>query len=256
MPTRPEAADTPAASARGEAARWADAADAVRSLGNIVPIPSEKEVVRYFDPALDLGKRAARWGNELPDHRLTTLARFAAGLAVAEAEAWEQGKADVAVRAYADRRHLAGDRLIHWAVPWLIAVAEAHPGVSQSAEGAAQILLEIGDSLRPAPTLSGTEGLYPPGEDAFGPLAIERPVGEYLYSLWSGVALVGSGSVQVTADAPEAARDWEALANGYRRASRIWDRFALRHPGTGALWRDLALRAAVFADVVDAHRKA
>jgi hypothetical protein len=118
------------------------------------------------------------------------------------------------------------------------------------------MLLEIGDSLRPAPTVSGTEGLYPPGEDAFGPLAMDRPVGEYLYSLWSGAVLVGPGSVQVTSVAREEHRDWGALAGGYRRAARNWDRFALRHPGTGALWADLAVRAGVFADAIDAHRKA
>ncbi len=210
------------------------------SLEQIEGIPSEVGVVRFFDPAQDLDRRAARWGHDLVDHDLSSLARFAAGLAAAEAEAWERNQPDVAVRAFGDRRRLCGDRVLHWAVPWLVAVAEAHPGIAERAGIAIRNLLEIGDRLRPAPDLTGAEGVHPPGEDAFGPLAVEAPLSEIMASVWGGRVLLDS-SEELGTVADSASR--ATLADRYRRAEESWYRMAAGHEGSAALWRDLATRA-------------
>ncbi|MDX1449691.1 MAG: hypothetical protein R3246_11590, partial [Acidimicrobiia bacterium] len=75
------------------------------------PEPSEAAVVRSFDPADDLHRRARAWGHELEHHRLDALALFAAGLALAEADAWTEDRRDEAMRAFVDRRHLVSDRI-------------------------------------------------------------------------------------------------------------------------------------------------
>ena len=84
--------------------------------------PTESDVVVFHDPSDDLNRRAAAWGYRLPSVDLSALSLFAAALASNEAEAWEEGTLDLATRAYESRRFLLSDRIIHWAVPWLIAV--------------------------------------------------------------------------------------------------------------------------------------
>ena len=251
MPTRPEIPGNPASSARREATRWAEVADVVDSLDLISQIPCEAGVVRFFDPAEDLDRRCSRWGHSLDDHGISSLARFAAGLAVAEAEAWEQDQPDIATRAFAERRHFAGDRLLHWAVPWLVAVAETHPGLAVPAGIATRNLLEIGDRLRPAPDLTGAEGVYPPGEDAYGPLEVDAPIEEIIASLWSGRVLLDvSGEIDATAHP----RGRAAVVARYSRAARDWQGMADDHEGSAALWRALASRAASTAYAVGLRR--
>ncbi|NND85277.1 MAG: hypothetical protein HKN46_09040 [Acidimicrobiia bacterium] len=132
-----------------------------------------------------------------------------------------------------DRRFLLGDRILHWAVPWMIAVGEP-------ASDALDALLRLGDLHRPEPELSGNEGLTPPGEDRFGPL---EPVP--LSSM-----LVGAVVLESVAD------DWGTTRDGLRAGEvpdaaipwlrghvDMWGRLRSAHPGSAALWRDLAGRA-------------
>lgn len=250
MLTRSEAAGSPASSARGEAARWAEVAEVVGSFELVEGIPSEAGVVRFFDPAQDLERRALRWGHDLVDHGLPSLARFAAGLAIAEAEAWQRDQPDIATRAFSDRRHLCGDRLLHWAVPWLVAVAETHPGLAASADIATKNLFDIGDRLRPAPDLTGAEGIHPPGEDAFGPLVVDAPLSEIMASLWGGRVLLDmSQELGAVADSTSRA----AVADRYRRAEEYWHGVAAEHEGSAALWKDLASRAASTAAALEVY---
>ncbi len=200
-----------AEAARAEAATWS------RLAGLGLPPATEAEVVRFYDPGPDLDRRAGAWGHRLPGHHFAELARFAAALATAEAEAWQRDEPHVATRAYEDRRFLVGDRIVHWVMPWLDA---------EGAIAARDLLLELGDLHRPAP--AGGEGAAPPGEDAFGPLAVEAPLADRVRSLWSGIVL---GARLAT---PEL----------YEQASARWRSLAAAHPGTAGLWRDLAARAA------------
>ncbi len=192
-----------ASAARAEAAAWVALARDPATSGL-----TEAGVVGVYDPRADLERRAGDWGYPLGAGDLADLCRFAAALAVAEAEAWQADEPHVATRAYEARRFLAGDRILHWAVP--------------ATEGAAaERLLDLGDLLRPAPALAGGEGLYPPGEDAYGPLEAEAPAG----SLWSGAVGI------------------EPTAEAYAEAVAGWRRLAAAHQGTGALWLALAARA-------------
>ncbi|MDH4117688.1 MAG: hypothetical protein OEX04_19345 [Acidimicrobiia bacterium] len=174
--------------ARTEAEAWAAVATLVGTG------PTEGSVVGTQVLA-DLERRARRWGHRFESAGLGELCLFAAGLAVAEAEAWERDDPTVATRAFEDRRFLASDRIVWWAVPWALA---HQPEV-------AEILLELGERLRLAPALTGSEGLVPPGEDAFGPVDVD---------------LFGS-----------------LLSAG------PWEELAERWPGTARLWTDLATRS-------------
>ncbi len=203
-----------AAAARAEAEVWAGLAGA--GLAEV----TEADVVRFHDPGADLDRRAATWGHRLAGHHLAELARFAAALAMAEAGAWQADEPHVATRAYEDRRHLLGDRIAHWAVPWLDATGE---------HAARDALLELGDRLRPAPRLTGVEGTVPPGEDEYGPLEPDVPLADLLGSVWSG--MVGGA----------------ADPAGYEQAAARWEQLAAAHPGTAALWQALARRAAATA---------
>jgi hypothetical protein len=241
MPTKPEALSQSVAAARKEAGQWAGVADAAGSLGGaIVPAPLESEVVRFFDPADDLTRRSRRWGHVLVDHSLESLARFAAGLAVAEAESWASDQPDVAVRAFSDRRHLAGDRVLHWAVPWLYAVGQSSLPAASRAMEAAVVLLEIGDRLRPAPSAAaGAEGLHPPGEDSYGPLDPDLSLTDLARSVWSGAVLLG-----IDAETEE----------HYLGMAATWGQLAEHHDGAAALWMDLAARAGGFAARLGGNR--
>ena len=156
----------------------------------------------------DLDRRASTWSHHFSDHSLESVSGFAAALAGTEASAWRAEEGDVATRAYESRRFLFADRMIHWAVPWLLASAE---------EARAETLLDLGDEMRVATQLPGREGLLLSGEDSLGPLSNRE-------SFWSGWVSV-----------PD--RDPPADIPGH------WRALAERHPGSAQLWLDLAARA-------------
>ena len=209
--------------------------------------PTEEAVVRFFDPAPDLDKRGDAWGHTFTTHDLAGVASFAAGLAEAEADAWEAGNGVVATRAFEDRRFLLGDRTLHWAVPWLDAVGRCYPHLGDRAQAHEVRLLLLADEQRPAPLLTGTEGTVPPGYDSFGPLQAE--VEGFKLSLWSGALLLRSTVRSLLGD-PNAQR--EDIASGslasdlaalYEVAAMRWHGMAADHPGSARLWTDLAERA-------------
>lgn len=201
-------ANPAAAAARAEVERWRVVIEGGWSV-------TERAVVVYFDPAEDLERRARSWNHRLEGHGLSDLALFGAGLAAAEADAWEQDEPHVATRALEDRRFLLGDRLLHWAVPWL---AE-QPG--DQSRRAMVTLLELGEEHRPAPLLAGNEGLFAPGEDSYGP-ADRRP----LDSVWCGAVIPpGVDAAQCRARAQSR---WEALCSAYPGSARFWHDLSLR----------------------------
>ena len=254
MPTRPEAA----AAAAEEAQTWAAfvdewTADRHPALWDDLP-PTEAAVVRFYEPDEDLAHRARYWGYAFGERDLADLARFGAALAQAEAEAWARDEPHIATRAYADRRFLLGDRLLHWAVPWLDAAARCHPQEREAAEPARLALLELGERLRPAPMMSeGQEGLFPPGEDSYGPLEPPAPLDEYLLSVWSGrvimrATLESLGGVELTGRSVPV--EWlddslkrSLLQVTYEVLAPRWNTMAGEYPGSAQLWRDLARRA-------------
>lgn len=179
--------------ARADLGLWRRALEAAGALA----ARTEHEVTG-FDPTADLDRRGRWWGHRFEQVTLADVLAFGVALAEVEVEAWENDDPSVATRAFADRRFLFGDRVVHWAVPLTYSVADG--------DGLRENLLTIGDRLRPAPALTGDEGLHPPGEDSFGPLELE-------------------------------------LAVDLGPETR-WQELAERHPGTARLWRDLAGRAA------------
>lgn len=209
-------------------ARWEEKGE---SAGWVGRSPTELATVVFFDPATDLDRRAGHWGHRLAAHDLSAIARFAAGLAQAEAEAWESDQPDIATRAYEARRRLLGDRLIHWAVPWLDAVVQAFPGRASQAGEDRDLLLRIGDEMRVAPESMRAEGLVAPEEDSFGPLVVDVSIEDLVTSLWSGLVLLLPASVE------------PGLGARYVKAARSWRDLAEHHSGSAALWLDLAARA-------------
>jgi hypothetical protein len=246
MPTAPEPAA--AAAARAEASQWATVAEwSPRPWQDVAP--TEAAVVGYYDPAADLERRAAAWGHRLVRPDLVSLARFGAGLAMAEADAWHAEDAVVATRAYAERRFLLGDRVLHWAVPWLDAVGRCYPQWRNEAHARRDLLLDLGDRHRPAPDLGLS--LTAPGEDAFGPRTVDG--GDLLRSLWSGAVLLDAtvASLGGTLSGDSVRRD---LATLYEVAAVRWKALAETRPGSAVLWRDLGRRAQRTADDLAADR--
>lgn len=197
-------------------------------------VATELSLTRH-DPAADLARRARDWGlNDLaPD--LASLCRFEAALAETEAEAWNEDRPEVATRAYESRRFLLGDRIVHWAVPWLDVAGRCHPEVREQAHDARDRLLELGDASRVAVALSGSEGLSIPGEDSLGPLESDHPIG----SLPTGTVMLEATWRSLGGDQA----DPEDLATLYETAGQRWLSMARAHPGTARLWLDLARRA-------------
>ncbi|MGB7860805.1 MAG: hypothetical protein WBM90_09935 [Acidimicrobiia bacterium] len=214
--------------ARQERDSWATLADhwssdRVPDLWD-VRVPSERAVIVFHDPSDDLNRRAREWSHQLPSHQLGALALFAASLAETEAHAWDQSALDVATRAFESRRFLFADRIVHWAVPWLVFAKSLQPDVTTAAQGDIGFLLALGDEMRVAPVLTGREGLVIEGEDSYGPL--EEVSTE---SLWAGMVVIDA------ANPPPPDR--------FGEAARIWSEFANLHPGSAQLWLDLAHRA-------------
>jgi hypothetical protein len=96
--------------------------------------------------------------------------------------------------------------------------------------------------------------LTAPGEDAFGPVVIDVPPATLLRSVWSGDVLLASAITSIRggdvatrptlSDRLIGEPSFRAAASvWYERASRRWRSMADAHPGSAALWRDLALRA-------------
>ncbi|MGB8360513.1 MAG: hypothetical protein WCE80_03870 [Acidimicrobiia bacterium] len=192
--------------------------------------PTEAAVVVFFDPMPDLSRRASVWGHDLPGADLASLAAFASALADLEGDSWSSEKPDLATRAYETRRFLLGDRVIHWAVPWLDAVGRSYPAHHDAAHHDRDALLGLADVMRVAPELPGAEGLQVAGEDSFGPTEIVA--GEaWVGSLWSGA---------LTLDGMSEMGD---SAEFYVAAATKWAELADRRPGSAQLWLDLAARA-------------
>jgi hypothetical protein len=194
-----------AEAARTEAEAWLGVATALAD-------PPVEQTVTGVDSSGDLARRGERWSHRFRTGDLAEVCLFAAGLAVAEAEAWDADDPVIATRAHEDRRFVAADRIAWWAVPWAF----------EHAPEIADVLLELGERLRLAPALVGTEGLVAPGHDTLGPLD-DVP----LDSVLSGAVLAGREPTQAF----------------YREASDRWKSLAESWPGTAQMWLDLEARA-------------
>lgn len=241
---------------------WIEVVSALPAVLAAGPDPGPVEFqVTGFDPAPDLDRRTGRWGHTLPSPDLGQLARFAAGLAVAEAEAWERDDSSVATRAFEDRRFLAGDRILHWAVPWLDAAGRCHGDVREPAHHLRDLLLDLGDRLRPVPDLTGGEGTTLPGHDSVGPVDPDRPLEVWIGSLLSGVVVMRATLSALRGEEVESRSIEPAwlsepgftayLAEVYRVAAGRWQGLAGTHQGTARLWVDLAARATRTATLLE-----
>lgn len=247
MPTASEASTA-------EAARWSELAshwseESAEDVYGDRP-PTERAVVVFYDPVEDLNRRAGQWGHRFDDHTLPSLAVFAAGLARTEAEGWESGAGDLATRAYEARRFLLGDRVLHWAVPWLDTVGRCYPGYRSHAHGDRDFLLSVGDEMRVSPVMPGNEGLVLEGEDSYGPRADQAGHPLWLKSLWSGHLLLDITLRRVSGVGPDGpvpdpgSLDGGDLSLLYETAEQRWRGVAARHPGSAQIWLDLSGRAA------------
>jgi len=209
--------------AEEEAAEWGFIATIAEMLAEYAVPPPTEVAVTGFDPAADLERRTSEWFHRLPNHELASLARFAGGLANAEAEAWRGEDPSVATRALSDRRFLFGDRLVHWAIPWVVSFGSLDLDSGPEAVAVVERMLAIGDRHRPAPALTGTEGLVPPGHDSIGPLQDGLDTTTALCGWFFGAGVVE--------------------ASAFEAAAALWDDLATRHAGTAQLWQDYATRA-------------
>ncbi len=243
---------TAADRARSDAERWVELVRLALELedAELDPPPREVDVTGY-DPSDDLIRRCRRWSHVATDDGLVELARFAAGLATTEAEAWDRDDPIIATHAFEERRFLFADRVVHWAVPWADVAGRCHTDLRDAAHRVRDSLLEMGDDLRPAPLLTGDEGLHPPGEDSFGPSSDEPR----LETLWSGTiffaatlsSLTGEANAQrssLSQPSPSLRRD---LVTHFEAVAARWRTCAQDHPGTARIWRDLSRRAAATA---------
>ena len=243
----------PASAAEQESARWIGLARRWRQFVPAELAPSEAAVVGFHDPRSDLLERAARWGYELGSGDLPDLARFAAALARAEGRAWIDDEPHIATRALEDRKFLLGDRLAHWAVPYLDAIGRCYPELREHAHADRDTLLDLGERMRPAPALVGREGVTLPGEDSFGPRCQTEATPDFLLSLWSGLVVLRATLSSMRGEPLEERRLERAwieepqfgadLSTLYDVAALRWDNLARSYPGTARLWFDLADRA-------------
>lgn len=265
MPTSSGTEPTAVATASRESAVWAEVAerwhpDRNREVWDDVP-GLEAAVIPEVDPIPDLTKRAARWGYRLGRTDLADLALFAAALAQTEGEAWAAGDRSLATQAYEARRFLAADRILPWAIPWLRALAGCFPERRSDGEHAVESLLLIGERHRPAPVLTGAEGLFLPGHDGYGPLDDRHDLEARVGSLWGGMVVFRRTLESSTGEAwpdrnfgSDRLDDPEFLATVatmYKAASARWRSLASRQPGTSRYWGDLARRAAATAEIAN-----
>lgn len=248
MPTASEASTAEAHRWSEVASRWGE--ERARELWDDRP-PTERAVIVFYDPVRDLAKRASNWGYELEGPDLRSLALFAAALARAEAEGWQTGTGDVATRAYEARRFLLADRILHWAVPWLDAAARWFPRFSDSARADRDFLLDLGDDMRVAPIMPGSEGLVVEGEDSYGRIGRIGDRDRWVSSLWSGYLMLWAEWDSISdagrqGPSPKARLGdlaGDELAVLYEVAANRWTELAERHPGSAQMWADLAERA-------------
>lgn len=219
-------------SAAAESEEWLEIAEALDVVTQGLGAASELALTG-FDPSHDLEKRTRRWSHVLVDHSARSLALYAAGLARAESDAWARDEPIIATQALSDRRFLFGDRLVHWVVPWLLPVARGGEALAQTASSIVDRLLALGDRHRPAPALTGSEGLFPPGHDSIGVLTDVVDV----TSLLSGWVFRHEPSSDP--------------APMYGAAVQIWRALAVDHAGTSQLWLDLSMRARRSAGIID-----
>lgn len=249
------ATEPPAATAAyAEAELWATIAARWRSdehptIWRDLP-PIETEVIPDVDPRSDLERRARRWSYPLQEGDLADLARFAAALAQTEGGAWQEDDGVLATQTFEERRFLVADRILPWAVPWLRAAARCFPEVRDTAEAAASDLLDIGERHRPAPALTGAEGLFPPGYDSYGPADQPSDLGDRIVSLWGGLVVFRrsiesvTGAGQTARSMPQEWRDGsDTVATWYEVTAIRWRNLAKRYRGTARLWDELAERA-------------
>lgn len=257
MPTNSANDSSAAHAALAESAVWASVAQRWRqadrqAVWSDLP-PIEAIVIPEVDPRDDLEKRARRWSYPLADGDLADLARFAAALAQTEGEAWRAEDRVLATRAFEERRFLAADRVLPWAVPWLRAVARCFPESRSIAEETAVDLLDIGERHRPAPLLTGGEGLFPPGCDSFGPVDVPPDLAARVVTLWGGLVVFRRSLESVTGRSPSSRvvlRPWlddpdfiDTVATWYEVTAVRWLRLASAFPGTARLWHEMANRA-------------
>jgi hypothetical protein len=219
----------------------------------------ETLVIPEVDPSTDLEKRVRRWSYPLERSDLADLARFAAALAQTEGESWAGGDRVLATQAFEERRFLAADRILPWAVPWLRAVGRCFPSSRETADAAAQMLLDIGDRHRPAPMLTGSEGLFPPGYDSYGPADQPFDISARMTSLWGGLVVLRRSLESIrdeTRDERIVPTEWwedpsfrDAVTTWYGVTATRWRHLADRHPGTARLWNELASRALRTAEI-------
>ncbi len=248
--TEPPAAST----AFDEAEVWAALADRWQQ-ANYEDVwadlpPIEGEVIRETDPTDDLMRRARRWSYAMERRDLGDLALFAAALARTEGEAWERENRSLATQAFADRRFLAADRIVPWAVPWLTAVGRCFPHHRESAEWSGEALLDLGEQHRFGPSLAGSEGLVPPGHDGYGPASEPADLQRRLGTLWGGMVVFGRSLRSVTGMQEPDIAGWLNTEEGrgsvvawYEVAAARWRGLADRYSGTAQYWLDLTGRA-------------
>ena len=221
--------------ARAEADYWAEIAGHWRQAD--VPElwadrpPTEKDVVIFYDPSEDIARKGGDWGHDVEDDDLSSLALFAAALAVTEADAWEDSTLDVATRAYESRKFLLGDRIAPWAIPWLDTVGRCYPRYREQAHLDRDLLLRLANEARIAPRLPGSEGIFMKGEDSYGPVDPGVHWPEWTGSLWSGAVVLGEN--------PSSGR-----VDLFEDAVRRWANLGAEHAGSAQLWLDLSERAA------------
>jgi hypothetical protein len=221
--------------ARAEAAYWAEIAEHWRQVK--VPElwadrpPTEKDTVIFYDPTQDIAGVARDWGHRVESDDLSSLALFAAGLAVSEERGWDDVTPDIATRAYEARRFLIGDRIVHWAVPWLDAVGHNYARHAEVAFSDRDLILGFADEAKVAPATPGSEGLFVDGEDSYGPIEPAARWSRWTESLWSGAVVLQSDRLT-------------NLFGFYERAAGRWAGYAAEHIGTAQLWIDLSKRAA------------
>ena len=211
----------------------------------------ERSVVVYYDPAPDLVRRAEDARADPVSGELNSLARLAAQLASDEANAWSTDVPDAAMRAYHLRRNLVGDRIVHWAVPWLEAVGRCYPDHRDDAHADRDWLLAVADEMRVLPSFAHGEGLTLPGEDSFGPTELREPWTAWIRSLWSGRLMLDATLRSMGLDPG----DVDSTAVGdlavlYEVSAARWTTVAAESPGSAGLWIDLARRADRTADML------
>lgn len=216
---------------------------------------------------------AGRWRVAGPDHLGLEL-RCYASLCASEAEAWEEDRPDLALRAVEAERALLAEHLGQWGQVVASALAERAGGgpYRALAEAVGDFLAEEVDRLRPAPDLPGTPALEARAAPArLGPAALARWLlapgvcGAWLDGTTLGAAALSLGIPwrpsdprsqlrKVLEEATDAGDLPELLAH-LRPTVEAWrDRHAALEsssPGAARIWRAWRLQAEETLALVD-----